>query len=139
VSGGIPIISRNSFVVLAERVLGKRAPYVQRGRIQDVRSLSRRRGEPSTRDVVLYWYPAEGHPDGPSKTAWFRVVDGWGYKAAGHPAGRSRRPCFRVMGQCAQPTLSLPGDAPTFRIIGGYAVTEAGVAWFSIVEEPAES
>ena len=87
--------------------------------------------------MVFYWYPADGHPDGPSDTAWFRVVDGYGYRTAGHPAGRGADPCLRVIDGWARPTLSLPGSPPTFRIIGSLAYTESGVVWFRIVEERA--
>jgi len=88
-------------------------------------------------DVVFYWYPADGHPEGSCDTAWFRVVDGWGYRTAGHPAGRSAQPCFKVMDGWACPTLSLPGTAPTFRFIGSFACTDAGSVWFRLVEERA--
>ena len=84
---------------------------------------------------MLLWLPADGHPDGPSDAAWFRVVDGWGYRTTGHPGGRSANPCFRVTNGWARPTFSLPGDAPTFQIIGSFAYADSGVVWFRIIEE----
>jgi hypothetical protein len=86
--------------------------------------------------VASYWFPADRHPDGPSDTAWFRVVDGWGYQTDGNPRGRSTNPCFRVIDGWARPTLSLPrDDAPTFQIIGTLVYADSGVVWFRIVEE----
>jgi hypothetical protein len=94
-------------------------------------------GKAFSRCVVFYWYPTQDHPDGPSERAWFRVVDGWGYRTAANPAGRSAHPCFRVLNGSACPTLSLPGDLPTFEIVGSFACLASGVAWFRIVEEQA--
>ena len=58
----------------------------------------RRRGAPHrVADVVSYWFPFDGHPDGPRDVAWFRVVDGWGYQTASNPAGASDSPCFQMI------------------------------------------
>jgi hypothetical protein len=82
--------------------------------------------------MVSYWLPHVGHPDGSSGVPWFRVVDGWGYRADGNPAGASDTPSFRVIDGYAYPTLSLPGDVPTFELIGSFAYGPSGPAWFRI-------
>ena len=84
--------------------------------------------------MVTYWYPCDGHPDGPSDSPWFRVAeDGWGYRTATNPAGvDEHNPCFRVVSGYAYPRLSLPGDEPTFEIIGSFVYRAEGVAWFRI-------
>lgn len=96
-----------------------------------------RSGKALSECVVFYWYPTDGHPDGPCERAWFRVVDGWGFRTAANPAGRSAHPCFRVLDGSACPTVSLPGDVPIFEIVGSFAYDESGVAWFRMVEERA--
>ena len=82
--------------------------------------------------MVEYWLPYAGHPDGESDKPWFRVDDGKGYRAPTNPAGESHDPCFVVLDGFAYPSLSLPGDPPTFEIIGSFAYTAAGTAWFRI-------
>jgi hypothetical protein len=82
--------------------------------------------------MVAYWVPYEGHPEGPSQVAWFKVVDGWGYRTAWNPAGVSESPCFRVLDGFAYPTLSMPDDDPTFEIIGSFVYSARGTAWFRI-------
>ena len=84
--------------------------------------------------MVSYWFPADGHPDGESDVAWFRVVDGWGYRTEVNPAGLSEFPCFRMIDGWAHPTFGLPGDPPTFEIIGAFAYVDRGTAWFRIEE-----
>jgi hypothetical protein len=84
--------------------------------------------------VVSYWFPFDGHPDGASDLAWFRVVDGWGFRTESNPAGPSESPCFRMIDGFAYPTLSLPNDVPTFEIIGSFVYAATGTAWFRIDE-----
>lgn len=86
--------------------------------------------------MVSYWYPTYGHPDGPSRKAWFRVVDGWGYCTSDSPAGVSDTPVFRVVDGFAYPTTSLPGDLPNFELVGSFAYAARGAAWFRIEERP---
>jgi hypothetical protein len=83
--------------------------------------------------MVEYWFPYAGHPDGESQTAWFRVENGAGYRTADNPAGESDEPCFLVVDGSAYPSVSLPGEAPTFEIIGSFAYAPLGTAWFHIV------
>jgi hypothetical protein len=85
-------------------------------------------------EVVSYWFPAYGHPEGASDVAWFRVIDGWGYRTTGNRAGASDSPCFRVIDGWAYPRLSLPDDPATFQIVGSFAYREQGGAWFRIRE-----
>ena len=83
--------------------------------------------------VVVFWFPAHGHPDGPSDVAWFRVVDGLGYRAEGHPAGASTFPCFKLIDGWAYPTLGLPATTvATFQVVGFFAYAEGGGPWFRI-------
>jgi hypothetical protein len=82
--------------------------------------------------VAAYWIPFDGHPDGPSEHAWFRVVDGWGYRTATNPAGEADAPSFRLIDGFAFPTLSLPDDSPTFEVIGSFVYAPQGTAWFRI-------
>ena len=86
----------------------------------------------SSSGMVEYWFPYVGHPDGESKVAWFRVHDGHGFRAPGNPAGQSDAPCFSVVDGWAYPCLSMPGDRPTFQIIGSFVYTPTGTAWFRI-------
>jgi hypothetical protein len=85
-------------------------------------------------DVVGYWFPWYGHPDGESDAAWFRVVDGWAYRIDANPAGASESPTFRIIEGWAFPTLSLPGDELTFQIVGSFVYAEPGAAWFRVEE-----
>jgi hypothetical protein len=91
--------------------------------------------------MVEYWYPYDGHPDGESDIAWFRVCEGRGFRAPGNPAGQSDAPCFTVIDGWAYPCLSMPGDPPTFQIIGSFVYAPTGTAWFRIhqagVDRPA--
>jgi hypothetical protein len=92
-----------------------------------------RRGPVSS--VTSYWFPSDGHPDGKSSHAWFRLEGEWGYRANGHPEGPSVEPCLRVMRERVYATLSLPGLAePLFEIVGSwvYPVGLDGPAWFTI-------
>jgi hypothetical protein len=82
--------------------------------------------------MVDYWYPAAGHPEGHSNKAWFRVVEGWGFRTEQSPAGVSEDPCFRIIDDLAYPTLSMPNAAPTFMIVGSFAYSGSGAAWFRI-------
>jgi hypothetical protein len=82
--------------------------------------------------VIEYWYPFNGHPDGESDRPWFRVVDGVGYRAEGNPAGESDKPMFGVVDGWAYPTLSLPGDEPTFEVVGSFVYAPQGTAWFIV-------
>jgi hypothetical protein len=82
--------------------------------------------------MVEYWFPYLGHPDGESDIAWFRVVDGEGYRSEGNPAGASDARCFAVVDGWAYPAFSMPGDTPTFEIIGSFAYAPSGTAWFRI-------
>lgn len=82
--------------------------------------------------MVEYWLPFAGHPDGESDNAWFRVDDGVGYRTHDNPAGESADPCFVIRDGFAYPTLSLPGDPPTFEVIGSFAYPPQGTAWFRI-------
>ncbi len=83
--------------------------------------------------MVEYWFPAYGHPDGPSDAAWFRVVDGLGYRTADSPTGSSESACFRLIYGWAYPTLGLPGDPPSFHVVGSFAYERRGGGpWFWI-------
>src|SRR5260221_687378 len=79
-----------------------------------------------------YWFPYEGHPDGESEVAWFRVSDHHGYRTSENPAGPSDTPCFAVINGWAYPSVSLPGDLPTFQIIGSFVYAPTGTAWFRV-------
>jgi len=87
--------------------------------------------------MATYWCPADGHPDGPSDAAWFRVVAGWGFRTERHPAGASASPCFRVVDGMAFPTFSLPRTVtPTFQVVGSFAYHDVdGSPWFHIIVE----
>ena len=84
--------------------------------------------------VVSHWLPWYGHPDGPAKEPWFRVVDGWGYRTASNPRGASKSPCFRLVDGFAYPVFGLPDDAPMFEIVGSFAYAGSGRAWFRVDE-----
>ena len=86
----------------------------------------------SSGGMVEYWFPHDGHPDGQSEVAWFRVCEGRGFRAPGNPAGESDAPCFTVIDGWAYPCLSMPGDPPTFQIIGSFVYAPTGTAWFRI-------
>ena len=90
------------------------------------------------RQVVSYWIPYDGHPDGCSDAAWFRVTDGWGYRTEDNPAGSSDAPTFRLIDGSAYPTLSTRNDAPTFEVIGSFVYAAGGTAWFRIEERAPE-
>jgi hypothetical protein len=85
-----------------------------------------------------YWFPAYGHPDGPSDAPWFRVVNGCGYRTKDSPAGASESACFRLINGWAYPTLGLPGEPPTFQVVGSFAYARLGGGpWFRIEERRA--
>ncbi len=84
--------------------------------------------------MAEYWFPDDGHPDGQSEVAWFRVSEGRGFRAPGNPAGESDAPCFTVIDGWAYPCLSTPGDPPTFQIIGSSVYAPTGTAWFRIAQ-----
>ena len=99
-------------------------------------ALATRLARENTQAVIKYWYPAYGHPDGPSDIAWFRVVDGWGYRTKHSPAGPSESPSFRMVADLAYPVLAMPGSPPTFQVIGSFAYTDRGAPWFRIEVRP---
>jgi hypothetical protein len=82
--------------------------------------------------VDCYWFPAYGHPDGPSTVPWFRVVDGWGYRTEHNPAGESSSPSFKLIDEWAHPTLALPRKQPTFQVVGTFVYAARGAPWFQI-------
>jgi hypothetical protein len=82
--------------------------------------------------MIDYWFPFVGHPDGESDVAWFEVVDGHGFRTEGNPAGPTKEPCFDVVDDWAYPTVSLPGTAPTFHVVGSFVYAPQGSAWFRI-------
>jgi hypothetical protein len=59
-------------------------------------------------------------------------MDGWGYRTEDNPAGSSDAPTFRVVDGFAYPTLSMPNEGPTFEVIGSFVYAAGGTAWFRI-------
>ena len=82
--------------------------------------------------MVEHWFPYDGHPDGRSHVAWFQVIDGTGYRAGGNPAGASTSPSFGIVDGWAYPAVSMPGDSPTFQIVGSFVYAPVGPPWFRI-------
>ena len=84
--------------------------------------------------IVEYWFPFDGHPDGESELAWFRVCEGRGLSSTRKSGWRvgQRGVCFTVIDGWAYPCLSMPGDPPTFQIIGSFVYAPTGTAWFRI-------
>jgi hypothetical protein len=83
--------------------------------------------------LVTCWYPAEGHPDGPSESPWFEVVGSMVYPAPGHPDGAHNRPWFQVRGDLAfavdgHPDAGAP--EPWYRKVGGHWLPASG-DWIS--------
>ena len=85
--------------------------------------------------MVEQWFPYIGHPEGASRVAWFRVIDGMGYRTGGKPGGGPASPSFAIRDGWAYPTVSAPGDSPTFEMVGSFVYAPEGAAWFRI--EPA--
>jgi len=79
-----------------------------------------------------YWFPAYGHPDGPSDAAWYRLDGEWVYQAGGHPEGESDDACFRIVAGRVYPTL--PSSDSAFEIIGAfvYPLDGSGPPWFGL-------
>ena len=81
------------------------------------------------------WFPYAGHPDGPSDAPWFRVIGNYGYRTP-EASGESADPCFVIIEDYAYPTLGIAQTTvPTFQVIGSFAYTPVGSAWFLIKKE----
>ena len=82
--------------------------------------------------MVEHWFPYIGHPEGASYVVWFRVINGMGYRTGGNPAGESMSPVLGVVDGWAYPAVSMPGDSPTFEIVGSFVYAPEGSPWFRI-------
>lgn len=88
-----------------------------------------------------YWVPADGHPDGHSRGAWFRFEGEWGYRTAHHPEGPSRHACLRVVRDRAYLLESEPTDMQSpFQVVGSfvYLAGVRGPPWFVILRDEGE-
>ena len=76
--------------------------------------------------------PRRRTPRGPFKQGLVRVSLRVGDSAPNKALRGYQDPCFRIIDDLAYPTLSMPMTRPTFMIVGSFAVSGSGAAWFRI-------